>query len=53
MTGLLVGREAERAALRGRAGLPGAGPGPVVLVTGEAGAGKTTLVEDALAAPPR
>jgi len=50
MTGLLVGRDAESAALRGRLASPGVRPGPVVLVAGEAGAGKTTLVEDALAA---
>jgi DNA-binding CsgD family transcriptional regulator len=49
MTGLLVGRDAETKALRGRLASPGARPGPVVLVAGEAGAGKTTLVEDALA----
>ena len=49
MTGLLVGRDAETKALRGRLASPGARPGPVVLVAGEAGAGKTTLVENALA----
>ena len=53
MDGLLVGRDAECAALR--AALFGApsgalsGPLPLVLVTGEAGAGKTTLVEHVLA----
>jgi DNA-binding CsgD family transcriptional regulator len=49
MTGLLVGRDAESKALRGQLASPGIRSGPVVLVAGEAGAGKTTLVEDALA----
>jgi predicted ATPase/DNA-binding NarL/FixJ family response regulator len=49
MDGLLVGRDAECAALRGRLAVTEAGPAPVVLVTGEAGAGKTTLVEQVLA----
>jgi len=65
MDGLLVGRDAERAALRaalaaalsaprrapsgGRLAAARAGQAPVVLVTGEAGAGKTTLAEDVLA----
>ena len=49
MDGLLVGRDAECAALRGRLAVPRAGPLPVVLVAGEAGAGKTTLVEHVLA----
>ena len=57
MDRVLAGREAECAAL-GRALLPGrcaaraAAPGrrpPVILVAGEAGAGKTTLVEHVLA----
>ena len=47
---LLVGRDAECAALRSRLTVSRAGPVPVVLVTGEAGAGKTTLVEHVLAA---
>jgi DNA-binding CsgD family transcriptional regulator/tetratricopeptide (TPR) repeat protein len=42
----LVGRDAECAALRHRLT---AAAGPVVLVAGEAGAGKTTLVEHVLA----
>jgi predicted ATPase len=49
MDGLLVGRDAECAALRSRLSVSRAGPVPVVLVTGEAGAGKTTLVEHVLA----
>lgn len=49
MGGLLVGRDAECAALRGHLAVSRAGPAPVVLVTGEAGAGKTTLVEHVLA----
>jgi len=49
MDGLLFGRDAERAALRSRLAVSGTGPVPVVLVTGEAGAGKTTLVEHVLA----
>jgi predicted ATPase/DNA-binding NarL/FixJ family response regulator len=49
MDGLLVGRDAECAALRNRLAVSQARPGPVVLVTGEAGAGKTTLVEHVLA----
>ena len=50
MDGLLVGRDAECAALRSRLAVSRAGPVPVVLVTGDAGAGKTTLVEHVLAA---
>ena len=50
MDGLLVGRDAQSAALRSRLTVSRAGPLPVVLVTGEAGAGKTTLVEHVLAA---
>jgi DNA-binding CsgD family transcriptional regulator len=61
MDGVLVGRDAEctalRAALfaereampRGRLTAVRAGQAPVVLVAGEAGAGKTTLVEHVLA----
>jgi hypothetical protein len=49
MDGLLVGRDAECAALRSRLAVSQAGPVPVVLVGGEAGAGKTTLVEHVLA----
>ena len=49
MDGLLVGRDAECVALHGLLAVPRAGPVPVVLVTGEAGAGKTTLVEHVLA----
>ena len=49
MDGLLVGRDTECAALRSRLSVSRAGPVPVVLVTGEAGAGKTTLVEHVLA----
>ncbi len=49
MDGLLVGRDAECAALRDRLAVSRAGPGPLVLVTGEAGVGKTTLVEHVLA----
>ncbi|MGD0686350.1 MAG: AAA family ATPase [Streptosporangiaceae bacterium] len=49
MDGLLVGRGAECAALRSRLAVSLAGPVPVVLVAGEAGAGKTTLVEHVLA----
>ena len=49
MDGLLVGRDAECAALRGCLAVSGTGPVPVVLVAGEAGAGKTTLVEHVLA----
>jgi DNA-binding CsgD family transcriptional regulator/tetratricopeptide (TPR) repeat protein len=56
MTGMLVGRDAECAALRGaimeaikaRDALAARAQGPVVLVAGEAGAGKTTLVEHVL-----
>jgi hypothetical protein len=50
MDGLLVGRDAECAALRSRLTVSRAGPLPVVLVTGEAGTGKTALVEHVLAA---
>jgi predicted ATPase len=49
MDGLLVGRDAECGALRSRLAISRAGPVPLVLVTGEAGAGKTTLVEHVLA----
>src|SRR5579859_7469452 len=49
MDGLLVGRDAECAALRSRLAVARPGLMPVVLVTGEAGAGKTTLVEHVLA----
>ena len=49
MNGLLVGRDVECAALRSRLAVSRAKPVPVVLVTGEAGAGKTTLVEHVLA----
>jgi DNA-binding CsgD family transcriptional regulator/tetratricopeptide (TPR) repeat protein len=45
MDRVLVGREAECAALRGALG----GRPPVILVAGEAGAGKTTIVEHVLA----
>jgi len=44
--GLLVGREREREELAGL--LAGGGHGAVVCVVGEAGVGKTALVEDAL-----
>jgi len=52
MDRVLVGRDAECAALR--AGLaaaqaPWGGAGSVILVAGEGGAGKTTLVEHVLA----
>ena len=47
--GLLVGRDTECAALRRGLLVSEAGPVPVVLVAGEAGAGKTTLVERVLA----
>ncbi len=43
---LLVGREAERALLRSRLDLLGAGQGGNVLIEGEAGIGKTRLVAD-------
>ncbi len=46
---LLVGRDAECAAVRSSLAVSRAGPVPVVLVAGEAGAGKTTLVEHVLA----
>jgi len=46
----LVGRGTECAALRRALLARPAGPVPVVLVAGEAGAGKTTLVEHVLAA---
>src|SRR5216683_6903843 len=49
MDRLLVGRDAECVALRRWLAVSQAGPGPVVLVTGEGGAGKTTLVEYVLA----
>jgi DNA-binding CsgD family transcriptional regulator len=45
----LVGRDAECAALDGALAAARAGAGPVILVTGEGGAGKTTLVEHVLA----
>jgi DNA-binding NarL/FixJ family response regulator/tetratricopeptide (TPR) repeat protein len=50
MDGLFAGRAAERAALHSSLAAPRAGPVRMVLVTGEAGAGKTTLVEHVLAA---
>ena len=46
----VVGRDAECAVLRRRLTAPRGGPGAVVLVAGEAGAGKTALVEHVLAA---
>ena len=46
----VVGRDAECAVLRRRLTSPHGGPGVIVLVAGEAGAGKTTLVEHVLAA---
>jgi DNA-binding NarL/FixJ family response regulator len=49
MDGLLVGRDAECTTLRSRLAVSRAGPVPVVLVAGEAGAGKTSLVEHVLA----
>jgi DNA-binding CsgD family transcriptional regulator/tetratricopeptide (TPR) repeat protein len=49
MSRLLVGRDSESAALLSGLEASWAGPGLVILVTGEAGAGKTTLVEHALA----
>jgi DNA-binding NarL/FixJ family response regulator len=49
---VLVGRDAECAALRGRLSEARDGRAPVVLVAGEAGAGKTTLVEHVLADAP-
>jgi DNA-binding CsgD family transcriptional regulator/tetratricopeptide (TPR) repeat protein len=49
MDRLLVGRGAERVALRAGLAAAQAGPGSVILVAGEGGAGKTTLVEHVLA----
>src|SRR5690348_14682627 len=49
MDRFLVGRDAECAALRSRLTAARTGPTSVVLVAGEAGAGKTTLVEHVLA----
>ncbi len=49
MVRLLVGRDAECDALRRGLSASHAGPRAVVLVTGEGGAGKTTLVEHVLA----
>ena len=46
---LLVGREAEQEALRGFVRASRTGRAPVVLVAGEAGVGKTMLVERVLA----
>ena len=45
----VVGRDAECAVLRGCLTAPGSRPGTIVLVAGEAGAGKTALVEQVLA----
>ena len=50
MSQLVVGRDAECAVLRRRLAFPRGGPGAIVLVAGEGGAGKTTLVEHVLAA---
>ncbi|MEP7022557.1 MAG: AAA family ATPase [Actinomycetota bacterium] len=50
MSGPVVGRDAEGAVLRRRLAAPPGGQGTVVLVAGEAGAGKTRLVEHVLAA---
>jgi DNA-binding CsgD family transcriptional regulator len=50
MSGLLVGRTAEAGALRGFLRASRAGRAPVVLVSGEAGVGKTALVEHVLTA---
>src|SRR5690348_6028687 len=49
MDRFLVGRDAECAALGSRLTAARAGQAPVVLVAGEAGAGKTTLVEHVIA----
>ncbi len=49
MASTLVGRGAECAALRGAIGAAAAGRGELILVAGEAGAGKTTLVDHVLA----
>jgi hypothetical protein len=46
---VLVGRAAEVAALRDHLGTVHTGRSPVVLISGEAGAGKTALVEHVLA----
>ena len=43
--GLFVGRDAEMAALRAAAGAAEAGRRQIVLLTGEAGAGKTTMLD--------
>jgi predicted ATPase/DNA-binding NarL/FixJ family response regulator len=45
----LVGREREHAALRDAIGTAAGGDGVILLVAGEGGVGKTTLVESALA----
>ena len=45
----VVGRDAECAVLRSRLTATQSGPGVIVLVAGEAGAGKTALVEHVLA----
>ncbi len=45
----MVGRDAECAVLRHRLTAPHGGPGAIVLVAGEAGVGKTALVEHVLA----
>jgi len=50
MGGLLVGRDAEAGALRGLLRAARAGGAPVALVAGEAGVGKTTLVQHVLTA---
>src|SRR5690349_16640905 len=52
MDRFLVGRDAECAALRSRLTAARTGPTSVVLVAGEAGVGKTTLVEHVLATAP-
>ena len=49
MGGSLAGRDTEAAALRGLLGAARAGRAPIVFVAGEAGAGKTALVEHVLA----
>jgi MoxR-like ATPase len=46
---LLIGREAERAALRALAAEARAGDGAIVLLAGEAGVGKTMLARAVLA----
>ena len=49
MDRMLAGRDAECAALRAGLAAAQAGPGSVILVAGEGGTGKTTLVEHVLA----